>query len=186
MIGNIRVATFAAFGSFALLMFVNFTGPLATRFGSYLVLAVFGAGLIALGTMVTTPDWLAVVAMALVGFAVLFAGSVSSTTASAGQAALLTFILPVLVPGPMSVIPQRLAGWGIACAVCIPVALFVWPPSDQNVLRARTAELCRALAAMLRLEQPPPGNRRFAGRRQACERRHCARRSAPRPRGRQH
>ncbi len=107
--------------------------------------------------MVTTPDWLAVVAMALVGFAVLFAGSVSSTTASAGQAALLTFILPVLVPGPMSVIPQRLAGWGIACAVCIPVALFVWPPSDQNVLRARTAELCRALAAMLRLEQPAPG-----------------------------
>ena len=157
LIGDVQVATFAAFGSFALLMFVNFTGSLAGRFGSYLVLAVAGAGLISLGTLVATPDWLAVAAMAVVAFAVLFAGSVSSTTAAAGQAALLTFILPVLVPGAVSVIPQRLAGWGIACAVCVPIALFVWPPSEQNVLRARTGEMCRSLAAMLRLEQPPPG-----------------------------
>lgn len=157
LIGNVQVATFAAFGSFALLMFVNFTGSLAGRFGSYAMLALFGAGFVALGTVVTSPDWLAVVAMAAVSFLVIFAGSVSSTTAAAGQAALLTFILPVLVPGPVSVIPQRLAGWAIACGVCIPVVLFIWPPTEQYVLRGRTAEMCRALAAMLRLEQPAPG-----------------------------
>ena len=36
VVGNAQVATFAAFGSFALLLFANFTGGLATRAGAYL------------------------------------------------------------------------------------------------------------------------------------------------------
>ena len=62
-----------------------------------------------------------------------------------------------MLPSVRADLPQRLAGWGIAFAVAVPVALFVWPPRDQNVLRRRAAALCRALAAMLHLEQPPPG-----------------------------
>ena len=120
---------------------------------------VTGVVLIVVGSLVATPDWLAVVAMAVVAFAVLFAGVVSSVINGGTQAALLAFILAVMLPGGRTYVPERLAGWGIALAISVPVALFVWPPADQNVLRQRAAALCRAMATMLHLEQPPPGER---------------------------
>ncbi len=160
VIGDAQVATFAAFGSFALLLFVNFRGGLAARAAEYLLLAVCGVGLIALGTYFATPDWLAVVAMAVVAFAILFAGVVSSVINAGSQAALLAFILAIMLPGMHADLPERLAGWGIAVAVAVPVALFVWPPQDQNVLRTKTAALCRALASMLEVETPSGGDDR--------------------------
>jgi uncharacterized membrane protein YccC len=158
LIGDAQVATFAAFGSFALLLFVNFPGSRASRLGAYLVLGVAGVALISIGTVVSSPDWLAVVAMAVVAFGVLFAGVVSSVINGGTQAALLSFILAVMLPGGNAVLPERLAGWGIGFAVSVPVAVLVWPPDDRDVLRLKSAALCRSLAAMLRLEQPLPGS----------------------------
>jgi uncharacterized membrane protein YccC len=157
VIDEAQVATFAAFGSFAMLIFVTFPGGRRTRLGAYLVLTGTGAVLICLGSLAASPDWLAVAAMLVVAFAVLFSGAVSSTINGGTQAALLAFILAVMLPGGTSVLSDRLAGWGIAAGVSIPVALLVWPPKDQDLLRERTAGVCHALAAMLRLEQPAPG-----------------------------
>jgi hypothetical protein len=154
IVGDAQVATFAAFGSFALLLFVNFPGDRTARLGAYLLLGLAGAGLITVGTLVATPDWLAVAAMALVTFAVLFAGVVSSVLNAGTQAALLAFILAVMLPGVRGDLPDRLLGWGIAFAVSVPVALLVWPPADRDVLRIKAAATMRALAGMLRLEQP--------------------------------
>jgi len=42
VIGNPQTATFAAFGSFAMLVLVDFTGPMRSRFIAYLGLS--GAG----------------------------------------------------------------------------------------------------------------------------------------------
>jgi uncharacterized membrane protein YccC len=157
VIGDAQVATFAAFGSFALLLFVNFAGGPAARAGGYLGLALAGAVLIAVGTELATPDWLAVAAMGVIAFCVLFAGVISSMISGATQAALLASILAVMLPGSRSDLPERLAGWGIAAAVAIPVALFVWPPRDRDELRLRAAQLCRRLADLLALVQPAPG-----------------------------
>ena len=112
---------------------------------------------ISLGTLVLNPDWLAVVSMAVVSFLVLYAGVVSSVIAAGGRAALLTFILPVMLPGTAADLPDRLLGWAIAVAISVPVAVFVWPPDDQNVLRKRAAALCDALGTMLDLRRPAPG-----------------------------
>jgi uncharacterized membrane protein YccC len=158
LIGNAQVATFAAFGSFALLLFVTFPGGRAAQFGSYLVLAAGGYVLITVGTLLATPDWLAVAVMAVVAFAILFAGVVSSSFNAATQAALLAFILAVLLPSVRSNLPDRLAGWSLAVLVAVPVAVLVWPPEDQNVLRLKAAAVCRALSAMLHLEPPAPGD----------------------------
>ena len=159
VIGNAQVATFAAFGSFALLLFTNFSGPLGLRAGSYAALAVTGFGLVAVGSLLADPDWLAVVGTALVAFVVLFAGALSSLIAAGTQAALLSYVLAVLLPGGTAVLPERLAGWGIAVAVSVPVALFVWPPREQDEVRLAAARLCRSLAAMLDLERPVPDER---------------------------
>jgi uncharacterized membrane protein YccC len=183
VIGNAQVATFAAFGSFALLLFVNFTGGLAARAGAYLGLAVAGVVLIVIGTELATPDWLAVVAMAVIAFAVLFAGVVSSLISGASQAALLAFILAVMLPGTRGDVPERLAGWGIACAVAIPVALFVWPPREQDRIRLRAAALCHALADLLALEQPTVGDTLVAMRAVARDLRATFRTSATRTAG---
>ncbi|MBO3744845.1 FUSC family protein [Streptosporangiaceae bacterium NEAU-GS5] len=153
VIGNAQAATFAAFASFALLLFVEFMGNRLSRLYAYLLLIATGAVFVALGSVVASPDWLAVVAMGVVAFAVLFAGVVSSTIAAAGRAALLMFILPVMLPGGPAAIGPRLLGLALAGAVAVPVALFAWPSHDQNLLRTRAAELCRALAAVLAPKQ---------------------------------
>ncbi|HKD97268.1 MAG TPA: FUSC family protein [Micromonosporaceae bacterium] len=180
--GDPQLATFAAFGSFALMLFVDFGGSRESRLAAYLLLAVTGAILVVVGTYLAKPDWLAVAGMAFVGFLVLFAGAVSSTIAAAGRAAILTYILPVMLPGGPSDIPARLAGWGIAVALAVPVALFVWPPEDQNQLRVRAAEMCRALARMLELQQTPEGgDPRVAVARAVTGLREAFRASAARP-----
>ncbi|HEY8301091.1 MAG TPA: FUSC family protein [Jatrophihabitans sp.] len=157
LIGNAQVATFAAFGSFALLLFASFPGTRATRFGAYAALGLAGIVLITVGSLTASPDWLAVVAMAVISFGVLFAGVVSSVINAGVQAALLSFILAVLLPGGRAYIPDRLLGWLIALVVSVPVALFVWPPADQDVLRQRAAQLCRSIGGMLHLDPPAPG-----------------------------
>jgi len=65
VIGNPQVATFGAFGAFALLLLVDFTGPLATRLQAEAALAVTGGLLVCLGTLASQRAWLAAVAMAV-------------------------------------------------------------------------------------------------------------------------
>ena len=84
------------------------------RLAAQASLVVAGAVLISLGTLASRSVWLAAAAMLVVGFAVLFAGVVSSVLAGATTALLVSFILPVTLPGPAASIPDRLAGWLLA------------------------------------------------------------------------
>ena len=147
-----QVATFAAFGSFAMLLLVDFSGPLVDRVQAQLALAVAGAVLVCLGTLASRPVWLSAVAMAAVAFAVLFAGSVSSVTASASTSLLLAFILPVTLPGSVDSLGPRLLGWGIAAVVGVVAIVTLWPAPAREPLRAPAVDACRALAARLRAE----------------------------------
>src|SRR6266511_123312 len=106
-IGQPQTSLFAAFGSFALLVLVEFTGPPWTRLVAYLALACVGAAFITLGTLCSRNAWLAASAMALVGFTTLFAGIINGYVAAAATGALLTFVLPVTLPAPNSAIPER-------------------------------------------------------------------------------
>ena len=147
-----NVATFAAFGSFALLLLVDFSGPLAGRVQAQASLGAVGACLVVLGTLASRNAWLAAVAMFVVGFAVLFSGSVSSVLASAAPALLLSFILPVSLSGAPSTIPARLLGWALATVASVLAIRFLWPSPVQEPLRPPAVAACRALAARLRSE----------------------------------
>jgi hypothetical protein len=150
VIGNPQVATFAAFGSFAMLLLVDFGGPVAERLQAQAALAVTGGVFVCLATLASQTVWLAAVAMAVAGFGVIFAGVVSSVLAGAATALLLAFILPVSLAAPASAVPGRLAGWGMAAGAALVATALLWPAPARDRLRGAAAGACGALAARLR------------------------------------
>jgi uncharacterized membrane protein YccC len=154
VVGDPEVALFSAFGSFALLLFVDFGGPVRERVQAQLALAVAGAVLVTLGTLLSSPVWLSATGMVVVALVVLFAGSVSTVIASAGTSLLLTFILPVMLPGTPASVGPRLLGWGIAAAFSLAAITLLWPAPAREPLRERAVDACRALAARLRALTP--------------------------------
>jgi uncharacterized membrane protein YccC len=146
-IGASQTPLFTIFGSFALMVIANFPGNRQTRAVAYAGLGVNGAVLITLGTLVSPIPWLSVTTMFALGFAVTFAGVLSETVAAGQRATLLTFVLPACTPpGP---IPERLLGWAIALAICVPASLFLLPPRHYDELRRHAAHVCGALADRL-------------------------------------
>src|SRR5438132_6169743 len=144
-----QTSIFAAFGSFAMLVLVEFGGAPLTRLVAYLGLACVGAAFLALGTLCSRSPWLAAGAMALVGFATLFAGVISGYLAAAATGALLTFVLPVTIPAPNSAIPDRLEGWGLATGVGICAVMLLWPPRRRADLGREAAGALHAVADLL-------------------------------------
>lgn len=143
-VGNGQTPLFAIFGSIALLIVVDFPGNRSGRATSYAGLALVGATLITVGTLVAPNPWLAVATMFVLGMAVSFAGVLSTSIAAGQRATLLTFVLPACTPpGPVG---ERLLGWFIALAVCVPAALFLLPPRHHDDLRRHAARVCAALA----------------------------------------
>ncbi len=143
---NPQVGLFGAFGSFALLLLVDFPGRPRTRLSSYLALFLVGTAFITVGTVVSQHKVLAVIAMAVVGFAVLFVGIVSPQAVTASTAALLMFVLPVAVAEPVGSIGPRLVGWVFAGAFCIPACMLVWPTPWHDTLRRRLASTISAVS----------------------------------------
>ena len=148
-VGDPQTSLFAVFGSVALLLFVDFAGPLPSRIRSYCGLWAIGAVFITMATLCSTHAVLSVTAMGVVGFAVLFAGIVTPRAVTGSTALLLTFVLPVAEPAPASAIGHRLLGWALAGAVCIPAALVVWTERWHDRLRLRLADAADAVADLL-------------------------------------
>ncbi|WEO99729.1 FUSC family protein [Streptomyces sp. FXJ1.172] len=151
------MASFAAFGSFSMLLLVDFSGPMVQRLRAQAGLALAWAVLICLGTLVAPVIWLAVVTTLLVGFLILFSGVVSSVLAGSATALLLGFVLPVTTPVPLSQLPDRLAGAGLAAAAALPAVCLLWPRPVADPLSTPAAQVCRAAAAHLRADVSGPG-----------------------------
>ena len=152
VIGNATMATFAAFGSLAMLLFVAFGGTMRERLAAQASLILAGAVFICLGTLASRAAWLAAIAMFAVGFGVLFAGVVSSVLASASTSLLLGFILPVTLAGPVTSIPARLGGWLLAGAASLIAIVVLWPAPASDPLRMPLVRACALLARRMRAE----------------------------------
>ncbi len=149
VIAQPQTSLIAAFGSFAMLVFVEFGGAWRTRLAAYLALGCVGATYITVGTLCSRTPWIGAVAMAAVGFVTLFAGVLGGYVPAAGAGAILTFVLPATVPASNAVIPDRLEGWGIAVGACTCAAMLLWPPHARADLSRAAAETLRRVAAYL-------------------------------------
>ncbi len=150
VIDNEEMALFTAFGGIATLLLVDFSGQLRDRVLGLAGLGVTGAVFVCLATLASRSPWLAALSMAVVAFLVLFSGIVSSVLAGASTSLLLSFMLPVMVPGPVSDIPDRMAGWLLSAAAALIAVPLLWPAPARSPLRAPAAAACVALAARLR------------------------------------
>ena len=144
---NPQTPVFTLVGSMALLVAADFPGTLASRAVSYGGLAVTGAVLITMGTWAAPHPWLSVPLCFVVGAAVTLLGLLSEMIAGGQRAMLMVFLLPVCAPpGPLN---ERLLGWLLALLICIPAALFIFPPHHTAELRHLAAKVCTALADRL-------------------------------------
>ncbi|HTV98961.1 MAG TPA: FUSC family protein [Streptosporangiaceae bacterium] len=149
VIGNLQMATFAAFGSFATLVLASFGGTRRDKAIAHLGLALVGSAALAIGTAVHGTDWLAALVTLPVAFAIFFGGVAGPNAASGATAALLAFVLPVASPGAVAEIPSRLAGWWLASVVGTAAVLLLSPRTHGDRLRESAGALATALAGHL-------------------------------------
>jgi uncharacterized membrane protein YccC len=146
VIGNPQTSIFAAFGSFAFLVFADFGGARPERLVAYLGLATVGLVFIPLATLCSRDPWVGAAAMFVVGFLVVFSGAINGWFAAGGTAALLAFVLPVAMSAVPSEIPARMAGWALAAGVGTCAQLLLWPTRPRDRLGPLLADACRKLA----------------------------------------
>lgn len=141
---NPQTQMFAMVGSIALMVAADFPGPTTTRAAAYLNLALTGTLLIVAATWAAPNPWVAVPLCFAVGALVSVAGLLSGVIAAGQRATLMAFLLAICAPdGPLD---ERLLGWLLALAICVPTALFLLPPRDTVGLRHLAAGVCTALA----------------------------------------
>ncbi|GGJ59576.1 FUSC family protein [Streptomyces brasiliensis] len=157
-VGEPDFVMFVAFGALAGLLFVDFSGPPHVRLSAQTGLMLTGAVLVCLGTLASQAIWTATVATFVITFSLLFAGVVSSVLASATTALLVSFILPVTMPGSVSSMPHRLGGWLLGGAASLIAVAVLWPAPVREPLRLSAAQACALLARRLRAEVACVGN----------------------------
>ena len=143
--GNTQTPVIAIIGAIALLIATDVPGTLGPRAMAYCGLGVNGIVLITLGTLAAPNPWLAVPLCFIVGAGVSFLSLLSEVTAAGQRATLMMFILPICIR-PVGPLGDRLLGWLIALAICVPAALFIFPPRFNTELRRQATRVCAALA----------------------------------------
>src|SRR5256714_3267098 len=140
---------FIVFGGFALLVMSDFGGLRRPRALAYLGATLVGAGLIALGTVVSENVALAGAMMLLVGFAISFASLFGGYIAAAQTGLLLAFVISISVPAPASAVPARIAGWTFAGILATLAAVWLWPRFEHVMMHRSAANACLGVAKLV-------------------------------------
>ena len=151
VIGNLQMATFAAFGGFATLVLANFGGTRRDKAIAHLVLAAGGSVLIVIGTAVNSSTVAAALVTLPVTFLVFFAAVAGPNAGSGVTAALLAYVLPAASPGTLHMVPARLAGWWMASVLGTIAVLALSPRAPGGGLPTAAAATARTIGNQLRV-----------------------------------
>ena len=149
VVRNGQFSTFIAFGCFSLLVLADFGGHWRSKAVAYASTTAVGAVLVVIGTLASANPWTAAAVTLLVAFAIRFAGLFGGYAVAAQTALLLSFVLSVAVPAPLTAIVPRVAGWVVAGALAGLAAELLWPRFEHFHLMERAASACRALAQLV-------------------------------------
>ena len=138
-----QFALVAAFGSFSALGMADFMGPRGSRLLAHLGLGLVGIVLVAAGTALSNTVWPAVIAMLLIGVTLQFMMALGGQFALGNNAAILAFVVAVMVPAGEDAIGSRVAGWITAMVCSALAATFLWPRHERRDLYQCVAEACR-------------------------------------------
>lgn len=142
-------ATFSSFGTFALLGFSNFSGPLRLRFELGIGFAVTGAGLVALGTLASGHLVSSAAMMLVAGFALTFAGVFGGYPSAGGKGLILATVLSVMLPGGVAEIGGRVLGWLVAGLVGSVAMVVFWPERPRPRIRLALGDIARQVGDLL-------------------------------------
>ena len=145
-LGNLQIALFASFGTFATLVLVTFGGTTRDKVTAHLGLALVGSALLIIGTAVNSSALAGGLVTFAVAFVVFFSGVTGPNAASGVTGALLAYVLPAASPGTMSMVPDRLAGWWMASIVGTAAVLVLPNPQTADRLRGAVTALADTLA----------------------------------------
>ncbi len=148
-LGLPAASAFAALGTVGLLITTDFAGPWRLRLGSYLTSGLVGTAIITIGWACAEPVWLALLATALVGFGISFAGVMRGGLALGAPALLVIYLVAINLGGSDDALADYLLGWWIAVAVSTATALIVLPRDRRLEVRGAVADCLAAAAAVI-------------------------------------
>jgi uncharacterized membrane protein YccC len=144
-----QMTLLASFGGISALVLSSFSGSRQDKLVAHLGLAIAGSVTLIIGTLASSPAWLAVIVTIPVAFGVNAAGSAGPNAAAGVTGCLLAFVLPIASAGGVGTLPSRLAGWWLAQAVSTVAVLLLSPRPAGDRLRADAGALAGGLAARL-------------------------------------
>jgi uncharacterized membrane protein YccC len=149
-LGQSTMATYAIFGTLAFGALSEVTGEPAERTRILLRCLGIGVGLVTLGTFLAVSSWAASAGMAVVGFAVAFAGVGGPRFTGVANGLQLLYILPCFPPFAPDTLPHRLIGLAIGVGLVILVDRLLWPAPAPRTFQSRLAEVSGLVAAQSR------------------------------------
>ena len=149
VVRNGQLSTFIAFGCFSLLVLADFGGHWRAKAVAYACTTAAGAVLVVIGTLASANAWTAAAVALPVVFVIRFAGLFGGYAVAAQMTLMLSFVLSVAVPAPITAIAPRVAGWATAGTVAGLAAMLLWPRFEHLHLMERASSACRALARLV-------------------------------------
>lgn len=148
--GESTMATYAIFGTLAFGALSEVTGKPAERTRVLLGCLGIGAVLVTLGTFLAVSSWSAAAGMAVVGFAVAYAGVGGPRFTGVANGLQLLYILPCFPPFAPDTLPLRLVGLAIGVSLVVLADRLFWPEPAPPTFQSRLARVTGLVAAQLR------------------------------------
>lgn len=146
VIGSPELATFAEFGSLAMLGFADFDGEVGERVRAYALLSLAGAVAVCFGTAAAVHPVVAGLVVGSVVFAVTLVGVLGGNFTAAVTPIVMLTVLAATLDASLPKLGQRVAGVLLAGAAAALAGLVPWHPPRRRQ-REAAATVCRNLAA---------------------------------------